>query len=56
MEANERTRLLPEDAAGIDENNMVSWDGPDDPENPINWSDRSRWGHVALVSALTFLM
>ena len=22
---------------------MVTWDGPEDPENPQNWSNRYRW-------------
>jgi hypothetical protein len=35
--------------------NIVFWDGPNDPENPMNWSPMKRWGTVAIVSALTFL-
>jgi hypothetical protein len=23
--------------------NMVTWDGPDDPENPQNWSQAKKW-------------
>ena len=23
--------------------NLVSWDGPDDPENPKNWSTKRKW-------------
>ena len=23
--------------------NLVSWDGPDDPENPKNWTTRRKW-------------
>lgn len=37
-----------------DDPNIVSWDGPDDPQNPLNWSYTKKWGTVALVSALTF--
>ncbi|KAG8916460.1 hypothetical protein FRC02_003813 [Tulasnella sp. 418] len=22
---------------------VVDWDGPDDPENPLNWSYRKKW-------------
>jgi hypothetical protein len=35
--------------------NIVFWDGPNDPENPRNWSARSRWGIIALISLLTFI-
>ncbi|KAI0036325.1 major facilitator superfamily domain-containing protein [Vararia minispora EC-137] len=31
--------------------NLVTWDGPDDPENPQNWSHRYRW-LVTLICAL----
>lgn len=35
--------------------NVVDFDGPDDPENPLNWSYNKKWGMVSLVSAITFL-
>jgi multidrug resistance protein len=35
--------------------NIVDWDGPDDPENPMNWSSLLRWTHIMLVSAVNFL-
>ncbi|KAI9732210.1 MAG: hypothetical protein M1834_004307 [Cirrosporium novae-zelandiae] len=35
--------------------NVVGWDGDDDPENPMNWSASSRYGHVLLISAITML-
>lgn len=35
--------------------NIVDFDGPDDPENPLNWSTKKKWGMVTLVSAITFL-
>ncbi|KAJ4348127.1 uncharacterized protein N0V89_009499 [Didymosphaeria variabile] len=38
-----------------DDPNVVSWDGPDDPENPMNWSYTKKWGTVCLISAITFL-
>lgn len=33
--------------------NIVDWDGPDDPENPLNWSSFVRMMHVVLVSVFT---
>ena len=29
--------------------NIVDWDGPDDPQNPKNWTTRSKWAAI-LVS------
>lgn len=35
--------------------NIVDWDGPDDPENPQNWSFGTKTITVACVSGLTFV-
>ena len=35
--------------------NLVFWDGPDDPENPMNWKESVKWANVAAVSAITFI-
>lgn len=35
--------------------NIVDFDGPDDPANPMNWSPAKKWGAIAVVSAITFL-
>lgn len=32
--------------------NLIDWDGPDDPANPGNWPAVTRWGHVTLVALL----
>ncbi|KAM5358506.1 hypothetical protein ACJZ2D_015231 [Fusarium nematophilum] len=34
---------------------VVSWDGPDDPENPQNWSADRKWLNIVLLSIMTFL-
>ncbi|KAF2277566.1 MFS general substrate transporter [Westerdykella ornata] len=34
---------------------IVFWDGPDDPQNPMNWSEKKKWGTVTVVSCITFL-
>ncbi|KAJ7191568.1 MFS general substrate transporter [Mycena pura] len=34
---------------------IVSWDGPDDRENPRNWSNRRRWTVTVVVSLFTFI-
>lgn len=33
--------------------NQVEWDGPKDPENPQNWSQRKKWALTVLASMLT---
>ncbi|KAJ5130084.1 uncharacterized protein N7515_006123 [Penicillium bovifimosum] len=34
---------------------LVTWDGPDDPENPKNWSYKKKWAAVITVSLFTFI-
>jgi hypothetical protein len=33
----------------------VDWDGPDDPENPMNWSNRKKMQQLVLMAANTFI-
>lgn len=35
--------------------NLVTWDGPDDPENPKNWTMRRKWMATFIVSSFTFI-
>ena len=35
--------------------NVLDWNGPDDPDKPINWPTKKKWPNVAVISALTFL-
>ena len=35
--------------------NIVDWDGPNDPENPLNWSEKKKWGTIAVLASITFL-
>jgi hypothetical protein len=44
-----------EDDAWQHDPNIVWWDGPDDPQNPMNWSESRKWASFALVSLITFL-
>ncbi|KAG9310436.1 MFS polyamine transporter [Chiua virens] len=34
---------------------IVDWDGPDDLQNPKNWSFRRKWAAIAIVSGFTFI-
>ncbi len=38
-----------------DDANIVWWDGPDDPENPYNWSGWKKTVNIGLVSCITFI-
>jgi hypothetical protein len=35
--------------------NLVTWDGPDDPANPKNWSKKQKWFATFIVSSFTFI-
>ncbi|KIW26564.1 uncharacterized protein PV07_09649 [Cladophialophora immunda] len=35
---------------------LVEFDGPDDPENPKNWSNAKRWGITASMGLMTFVV
>jgi len=35
--------------------NVVNWDGPDDPENPLNWAPRRKWTNIFLLAIITTL-
>ncbi|KAF2202184.1 putative MFS multidrug transporter [Delitschia confertaspora ATCC 74209] len=35
--------------------NLVTWDGPDDPANPKNWSMKRKWAATLIVSSFTFV-
>lgn len=34
--------------------NGVDWDGPSDPQNPLNWRVGVKWTHIIVVSIMTF--
>lgn len=55
---NEKKGNLTENVASVpspEDENIVNWDGPDDPQNPMNWSGRKKWANVAILSTLTLL-
>ena len=35
--------------------NIVDWDGPDDPENPLNWASSKKLAAMTIVSLVTML-
>lgn len=38
-----------------DDVDLVNWDGPEDLENPQNWTSRKKWTNLTLLSFMTFL-
>ena len=39
----------------IKDPNLVTWDGPDDPANPKNWTTKRKWMATLVVSSFTFI-
>lgn len=37
----------------FEKHDAVDWDGPDDPANPLNWSQTKKNMHVIFVSVFT---
>ena len=35
--------------------NIVDWDGPDDPANPLNWPAKKKWSIIAALGAVTLI-
>ncbi|KIP12227.1 hypothetical protein PHLGIDRAFT_62113 [Phlebiopsis gigantea 11061_1 CR5-6] len=50
-----RTRTQSVEGDNAPEVLIVDWDGPNDPENPKNWSFKRKWAATAIVSAFTFI-
>jgi hypothetical protein len=44
-----------EEAASEGDPNLVFWDGPDDPENPMNWPEAKKWINIGVLSILTII-
>lgn len=35
--------------------NIVEWDGPDDPQNPLNWPNGRKWANILTFSTITMI-
>lgn len=51
----EVTKTNTEPAAAEVDPNIVDFDGPDDPANPMNWTKKRKWINGGFLSALTFI-
>lgn len=38
-----------------DDPNAVGWEGPDDPNCPLNWTPKKKWSNILALSAMTLL-
>ena len=52
--SNEKALPVVDEKLPAPPNNIVDWDGPDDPKNPMNWPMSLRWLQVTIVALLTF--
>lgn len=52
VEGNTLATTLVDDSEQVLDAHVVDWNGPDDPENPKNWSSAKRWSHISLIATL----
>ncbi|KAI0540149.1 major facilitator superfamily domain-containing protein [Xylaria digitata] len=52
-EDTETNRMFAEKDGSND--NIVDWDGPDDPENPLRWSNAKKNAHIVIVSLFALI-
>lgn len=45
----------PKQGDGPRDPNIVDWDGPDDPENPLNWTAKRKVTATVSIALITFL-
>ena len=38
-----------------EDENIVDWEGPDDPENPLNWPRGKKWANIVTISIITLI-
>lgn len=36
--------------------NVVNFEGPEDPSNPVNWSNAYKWTIVGLISVMSLVV
>jgi len=47
---------VPTPAPNDETNDIVDWDGPQDPENPQNWSSKYKWYTIMILACMTFVV
>ena len=50
---------MPEGKSNIDsapdDPDLVTWDGDNDPQNPMNWPEKKKWSNLGILSLLTLI-
>ncbi|CZT51834.1 related to fluconazole resistance protein [Rhynchosporium secalis] len=55
LEAGQNEKPTPAPASGVDAaTNIVNWDGPNDPENPMNFPRSKKWTITLVTALMTF--
>ncbi|KAK0645235.1 Efflux pump rdc3 [Lasiodiplodia hormozganensis] len=49
----QKTPANQDSSPDVQDPNLVDWEGPDDPTNPMNWPKSKRIGHVVMASLTT---
>ncbi|KAI1620780.1 major facilitator superfamily domain-containing protein [Exophiala viscosa] len=55
VEANPPELTREKSVRSIKDPNLVTWESPEDPENPKNWTDKQKWAATLIVSSFTFI-
>jgi hypothetical protein len=55
-EGNISTPPAPAEEPPAKDPNLVEWDGPDDPEFPLNWSKKKRWIATVILASNTWIL
>lgn len=55
-ETNDPEKAQPAATSQEHDPNLVDWDGPDDPMNPMNWSAKKKWSNIFILSTITLLV
>ena len=55
LEKGDRALEKKKSSKSIRDPDIVTWDGPNDPENPKNWTKKQKWAATFVVSSFTFI-
>ena len=53
IELDSGTDVDVEKETSLTDQGIVDWDGLSDPNNPLNWPSRKRFGHIVIVAMLS---
>ena len=55
LERGEVTRPTKKPEEPLQDPNLIVWDGPNDPENPMNWPARKKWIVTIVLGFMTIV-